>query len=51
VAGNKAARGKVNTKGVELMMPNFLVEHAVIILAVISIAAFCFKHRDPRRVL
>lgn len=38
-------------KGVELEMPNFLVEHAVIIFAVVTIAAFCFKHREPRRAL
>jgi len=38
-------------KGVKPEMPNYLVEHAVIIFAVVSIAAFCFKHREPRRAL
>lgn len=38
-------------KGVKPEMPSFLVEHAVIIFAVVSIAAFCFKHREPRRAL
>lgn len=29
-------------------MPDFMIEHAVLIFAAVALAAFCFKHRDPR---
>jgi len=30
-------------------MPQFLIEHGVMLFTVAALAAFCFKHRDPRR--
>jgi len=30
-------------------MPQFLIEHGVMLFTVATLAAFCFKHRDPRR--
>jgi len=32
-------------------MPIFLIEHAVTITTVVTIAAFCFKYREPHRPL
>jgi len=29
-------------------MPQFLIEHGVMLFSVATLAAFCFKHRDPR---
>jgi hypothetical protein len=29
-------------------MPQFLIEHGVMLFTVVTLAAFCFKHRDPR---
>jgi hypothetical protein len=31
-------------------MTSFLIEHGFMIYAVVAIAAFCFKHRQPRRL-
>jgi hypothetical protein len=30
-------------------MPHFMIEHGVMLFTVAMLAAFCFKHRDPRK--
>jgi len=36
-------------EGERVTMPQFLIEHGVMLFTVVMLAAFCFKHRDPRR--
>jgi len=30
-------------------MSNFMIEHGVMLFTVATLAAFCFKHREPRQ--
>jgi hypothetical protein len=30
-------------------MPELILEHIAMILAVVSVSAFCFRNRDPHR--
>jgi hypothetical protein len=30
-------------------MPELILENVAMILAVLSVSAFCFRHRDPKR--